>query len=727
MKKYQMIILFFGLGLLLKADLGIALILPSLLYHLHERRKDFLWMVIGGAVSCFFLNVTQIAILSSIYLASYGYEIVMSMVKVKKIKKDWIITLAFMLCLMLLFSFFIPALTQDISIKVILMVLSLLSYLFFCSSSPQTSFHQITRKSFYSIYIYLLSSIYSCLGFFSIEIYTINLGLVIAFYYAVNYIRKYKSIETLIYSFFLSVIAVFLFQKQEGYFIFPLSLVFSFTGGLPLILDTIILMGTLFVKNELNEYVIYAFTACLLIVEVECIVFEKNIKTKIAKKEDYYDYSQKKIVDETLAFASFLDSFSSVFSTPKEYNEKISDGIKQIVQSHCMHCLNRKECFEKNRSRLYPVFRDILLNEQTKSLDDFKESCDKVPFMQKTALKKTDEIKNAKKEIGNAVLVSQLMGVSNALKKYTMDLSSKELENIDLFWAFKEEVLHSGINLAYYEVIRTYKDDFLIYLGTIENDCCDEPKLIELAKTCFNQEISVKEDKVDHNHYYYYILPKIKYDLMYGYGAITCEGYEICGDNYMIKEKNNGHFVCAISDGMGKGYSAFTESEVTLKLINQMMDLNLESSTSLEILNSFYSVQGYLDRYATLDFLDINRHTGIGNIYKLGASTSYVLRKNKMIDQIKNQALPFGMDDSITSLEYPLEEGDLIIMSSDGIFENILDEHKLQDFIENIRDYPPQKIVYEILNYAVHANLKVKDDMSVIVVKVEERKPERLN
>ena len=45
----------------------------------------------------------------------------------------------------------------------------------------------------------------------------------------------------------------------------------------------------------------------------------------------------------------------------------------------------------------------------------------------------------------------------------------------------------------------------------------------------------------------------------------------ISGDNYLVKEQDNGHILFAISDGMGKGYSAFYESDMTLHLVEDIV------------------------------------------------------------------------------------------------------------------------------------------------------------
>jgi serine phosphatase RsbU (regulator of sigma subunit) len=81
--------------------------------------------------------------------------------------------------------------------------------------------------------------------------------------------------------------------------------------------------------------------------------------------------------------------------------------------------------------------------------------------------------------------------------------------------------------------------------------------------------------------------------------------------------------------------------------------------------------------------------------------------------------LPFGVGDNIENYNYVLENGDLILMSSDGVFENIVDEKLLDEFIIKIKEESPQKIVYELLNYTTKQKLKTNDDMTLIALKIK--------
>ena len=57
----------------------------------------------------------------------------------------------------------------------------------------------------------------------------------------------------------------------------------------------------------------------------------------------------------------------------------------------------------------------------------------------------------------------------------------------------------------------------------------------------------------------------------------------------------------------------------------------------------------------------------------MGGTTSYIVKKDGKIDKIVNRNLPFGTGDNIENYNYTLENGDLILMSSDGVFENIIE------------------------------------------------------
>jgi serine phosphatase RsbU (regulator of sigma subunit) len=318
------------------------------------------------------------------------------------------------------------------------------------------------------------------------------------------------------------------------------------------------------------------------------------------------------------------------------------------------------------------------------------------------------------------MLVTQVTGVASAIRQYAIDMLAKEEIDCEIFLSFREKLKNHGLEITYFEVIKNFVNDFLIKIG-VRNISSEDlnGQIKSIGNIVFKTNISVIYENIIDDVSYFQIIPEIKLDIIYGTGAITSEGNKICGDNFIVKDLKNGKFISAISDGMGNGYSAFQESNTTLNLINDIVKLNLNSSTSLEVLNTFYSIQEYLEQYATLDLVEINRYTKEAKFYKLGGTTTYIVKKNGKIEKIVNQNLPFGIGENIENFNYYLENDDLILMSSDGIFENIIEEQLLEDFIQTIKQEAPQKIVYEILNYAMNQKQKTTDDMTLIALKIK--------
>jgi stage II sporulation protein E len=153
-------------------------------------------------------------------------------------------------------------------------------------------------------------------------------------------------------------------------------------------------------------------------------------------------------------------------------------------------------------------------------------------------------------------------------------------------------------------------------------------------------------------------------------------------------------------------------------MVDTITNCNIPFDASLQILNNFFKNRESSDCYATLDLVDIDLTRGILNLYKLGSSTTYISRGEKIIP-IYNNNLPFGISDLITKEEYNVIDNDLVILVSDGI-NDYIDETILIKFIESIKDESPHKIVYEILQKIYYENKNtIKDDMSCIAIKIK--------
>ena len=425
---------------------------------------------------------------------------------------------------------------------------------------------------------------------------------------------------------------------------------------------------------------------------------------------------------KVLGFAGFLDKFVESFKEPIEWTTVLSDSIKTLMNNNCNNCHMRKDCYAYYKTNLYLYMKNLLLNNnpQNAEYQYFLNNCIKIRELKDLAYKTNQRLNFNNLNQNNNTLIVQLIGVSNAIRKYAIDMVAKQELSTSTIFNFKEQIINYGYDLTYFEVTKSYYDDFMFEIGIQETDQKEIIKnLTIIGNNLFDKTISVIYIKTDQNILYFKIIPEVKIDISYGYGSLSANQNDLCGDNYLIKEINNGKFISAISDGMGKGYKAFSESDHILKLVSNIIEQNLEVSTALEILNTFYAIQEYLENYSTLDLLEINRYNKTAKFYKMGATTSYIIKKNGSIEKIINQNLPFGIEEGIDNRELMLEEDDLILMSSDGIFENIVESEELDNFIKKIRGESPQKIVFEILNYTINNKIKTNDDATLIALKIK--------
>lgn len=615
--------------------------------------------------------------------------------------------------------------------NIFLSIVSVMLYIFFEFNLINLIKNNKDFVSGYSIgYLEILIYLITTLGASTIMFAKMNIGIIVALFFSMLMSKKYQNIYSFLYSITASIGLIFFNHEIIGLFI-PIVGAFYLLPSM-YAFATFNLFVTLIIVAKTEYSTTYLLTFMLISVLFE-LFSHLIVKEKLSKKNEFeYIYSQimKNVNNEILSYAHFLDHFVTVFKNPKDYNEKISDSIKLLIQNHCSTCEKQKECFSTFKVDLYPIFKKILTGEKNESPTylSLKKYCPKLYAIETTGKMIGRKVDFSKIDTNNNGLIAQIVGVSNAVKKYAVELLSKQELSYYVFNDLKYRLLDYGIELERFEIKKVFKKDFLIEIGIVKKEKYQDEislnNIIETIKTIsensLKEKISIIYQKEETNIYYFNLVPFVSINVVYGYGSVSSEVNTICGDNYLVKDLGNGKLIAAISDGMGKGYSAFCESNITLQLVDDVTNLNIDSTTSLEILNSFYTVQDYFERYATLDLIEINRYQKRATFYKMGGTTSYIIHSSGQIEKIINKSLPFGIDEEVVKTEINVDDGDLILMSSDGIFENIKNQEALEEYIATIRLLAPQKIVYELINYTLKNNIQTSDDMSIIALKINE-------
>ena len=386
--------------------------------------------------------------------------------------------------------------------------------------------------------------------------------------------------------------------------------------------------------------------------------------------------------------------------------------IKILIESYCVACKNRTICYANKKIKTYIYLKELLtkenqINSQNDTSDFFE--CKYYFNMSEKALqlqKQYDLIPDATSDN------LKVFGVCSSIQNYFISMFEKISPKFIRLVNFKKFLIDQNIYFTQfdYSILSETFFQYKIY----SKKSSDLLLIFEIANSYFKKNNA----NIDLRDGYVCIYPKKAFKVMYDSASLSLNNCQISGDNILFKTINDVNFICALSDGMGSGFNAYQLSQETLKMVDNITNCNISFESSLQILNNFFKTRDLSDSYATLDLLHINLTEGILNLYKLGSSTTYISRGNKIIP-IYNNNLPFGISDLITKEEYSITDGDLIILVSDGI-NDYIEENVLIKYIETIKDESPHKIVYEILQKIYYENgNQIKDDMSCVAIKIK--------
>ncbi|MDD6799980.1 MAG: SpoIIE family protein phosphatase [Firmicutes bacterium] len=145
------------------------------------------------------------------------------------------------------------------------------------------------------------------------------------------------------------------------------------------------------------------------------------------------------------------------------------------------------------------------------------------------------------------------------------------------------------------------------------------------------------------------------------------EGEARSGDSCASVESSDDRFYCVISDGMGSGTDAALTSGTVCVFLEKMLSAGNGKGAALEMLNNYMRCRN-MECFATVDLLEVDLLTASAAFVKSGAAPSYVVRGGKLF-RITSSSLPVGITDIINAEEirFSLEEGDVIVMMSDGV------------------------------------------------------------
>ena len=199
----------------------------------------------------------------------------------------------------------------------------------------------------------------------------------------------------------------------------------------------------------------------------------------------------------------------------------------------------------------------------------------------------------------------------------------------------------------------------------------------------------------------------------------------ISGANFTMMELPGGRQAVVLSDGMGAGEEACRESTLVIELLEELLNAGFPEKTAIQMINTTLVMGREEIHYSTVDMTVFDLYTGRCEIIKAGASSTFIKKKDR-VEHLSSTSLPIGVVNriEIDSVSRKLEDGDFVIMVTDGILDALPvgeQDILLETIIQGSAITNPKEMAHHILEQVLAwTGKEPADDMTVLAVGIWE-------
>jgi len=479
---------------------------------------------------------------------------------------------------------------------------------------------------------------------------------------------------------------------------------------------------TIYKLNSISETIFdmaesYGEAAATILSEEELKKQEKsNIEIFLEEFKQNLDGLENNMLYEDMYYPDST-VITDIFNRLLEKEIITEKDLIEILANHNNYIVGFENTNEQAKEDVYKIVKAL----------NYSYRVSKLNFIWQ---KKMDE---SKKNVS-----SQLKGVSEAISKMAVEIDQKEE---DIFADKKEEIKklleQKEIMIKDIHIKQAKSGRYLVEVYT--NACdnmdgteCDIKKIGKVVSKVLNEKMVIQRQecglRLQQEECKFTYLSDDKYKIQVGIAKSTKADSPVSGDSSLHIKLDDGKYLLAISDGMGSGPEAMKSSKIAIKMLERLLTAGFEKDVSLKLINSTLVANTKDDMYATLDIQILDLFNGNMEFIKNSACPTYV-KRNKEVQLLKSVALPTGILENVDLVvyDYDLQDGDILVMCSDGIIDSnkeyVNKQVWLKYLLEDIQTDDAQKIADIIIGEAIDNDFGVqKDDMTVIVAKVNEKK-----
>ena len=201
--------------------------------------------------------------------------------------------------------------------------------------------------------------------------------------------------------------------------------------------------------------------------------------------------------------------------------------------------------------------------------------------------------------------------------------------------------------------------------------------------------------------------------------SVAAGGGEENGDRVRSFDAKHGCFYAVVNDGMGSGRAAATKSAKAALFLEKMLHAGNDVTAALELLSALARTDRE-EGFTTVDLFALDCFTGQGSFFKSGAAPSFVKRGDRIF-KIRSRTVPIGILEDVDAEKtvFACEDGDAVVMLSDGVTEDIEEPLWLCEFLCGA-DLSAADAAARILAEAKRHTL-CRDDMTAAVIHIKKK------
>lgn len=415
-----------------------------------------------------------------------------------------------------------------------------------------------------------------------------------------------------------------------------------------------------------------------------------------------------------------------LFEVPGEQQDPADAQMQwtaQAAASVCMDCSLRKMCWRDPRLAAQAVSAMLQAHERGERIRirrPFDPSCKHMPQMAAAAWQAQNQylVQSALRQQTARqyqFVNRQLVGICDVIETLAQRVSEECWLDEDLERGVAQSLDRHGIRV--FGVDASFPHGKLRLNVRVSATYVDQPlPVCEAVRAAIRRPVSVLSARKEGRQGLLVLEEAQPLRAVMGTASAPISRSGVSGDSTGERRLPMGRVLYAISDGMGAGESARSESQAAIRLLFDLYDSGFSRDVALESVNRLL-LKREQDMYATLDALYLNLRSGQAEFIKCGAPPTFVYRAD-CLHTVAAEALPAGIVDEATPAiqRARIRKNDAIIMFSDGALD-ALGERTQQAICEALDDVPDSQTAADRLLEAALAS-GAEDDMTVMVIQI---------